>query len=233
MKKIIIGLNVDFNEGRHLIGDSYLKNIIAAGGVPLLVPCHQNLKALNAYLQMVKGFVFIGGYDYPPHYYGAGPSRQEWLLHKRRAKADLYLAKQVLKRKLPVLGICGGHQLINIVLGGKLIQHLSNAKQHVLAKHAVEIRSGKILGRLFGMRKIMVNSSHHQAVMPGKLGRGLEPVAFAENGVIEAFESPRYPFLLGLQWHPERMPWQAHAEKIFKALVNAAGKNNEQDGLWP
>lgn len=79
-----------------------------------------------------------------------------------------------------------------------------------------------MLSLLFGKKEIMVNSSHHQAIDPAALGAGLQAVAFADGGVIEAIEAGHLPFVLGLQWHPERMPWRSHASKIFNALVRAA-----------
>lgn len=233
MKRVIIGINTDFGDPLYRVHAAYVDCIIAAGGFPLIIPCHRDPKVLNKYVEMADGFVFIGGRDYPPGYYGARPERHERLMAARRSKVDLCLAKAVLARKLPVLGICGGHQLINIALGGKLVQHLPNAADHQPApqksgkrkviRHAVEITGGRILRRLFGEKKIIVNSFHHQAVAPGALGAGLEAAALADGGMVEAFESFKRPFILGLQWHPERMPWRGHAERIFRAFVKAAG----------
>lgn len=227
MKTPIIGLNVDFSDGKFAVRSEYVDSIIAVGGFPLIVPCHHDKKLLDKYVAMADGFIFIGGLDYPPRYYGAKQSTKSSLLHERRAKTDLYLAKKVLACKLPVLGICGGHQLISIALGGKLVQHVPNAERHKGGvKHPVVISGGRILRGLFGSKKIMVNSYHHQAVETGALGAGLEAVAFSDGGrILEAFESLRHPFVLGLQWHPERMPWRRHGRMIFNALVKAAGKS--------
>lgn len=226
MKKPIIGLNVDFKDGQLQIGCAYIDAVIAAGGLPLLVPCHRSEKLLGKYVALAAGFVFIGGRDYPCHYYGAKPGRAVRPLPRRRAEADLCLAKMVLARNMPVLGVCGGHQLISIALGGKLIQHVPGAGRHQGGgKHQVVIAGGNILRRLFGRKKITVNSHHHQAVEPDCPGAGLEPVAFSGPGrILEAFESVRHPFVLGLQWHPERMPWRSHGARIFGALIKAAQK---------
>ena len=229
MKKPLIGLNVDFDDGKYQIRNEYVDCIIAAGGLPLIVPCHHAEKLLDQYVTKADGFLFIGGLDYPPSCYGARPGRHVRPLHARRAKADLYLAEQVLARKMPVLGICGGHQLISIALGGKLIQHLPGAGRHKGGvKHPVAITGGKILRRLFLGKKITVKSYHHQAVDPNCIGAGLKPVAFADNGrILEAFESVKHPFVVGLQWHPERMPWRSHGAKIFGAFVRAAQKGDD------
>lgn len=234
MKRAIIGINTDFGDSLYRLSDAYVDCVIAAGGLPLLVPCNGNRKLLDEYIKMADGFLFIGGKDYPPGWYGEKPHPKSVLLHSRRADVDLYLIRAALRRKIPILGICGGHQLINIALGGKIIQYIPNAADHQSAqqrngtrktiKHMVAITRGKILHRLFGKMKIIVNSYHHQAT--GAFGDGLEAVAFADDGVVEAIESTRLPFVLGLQWHPERLPWRSHAERIFRALIKAACKKS-------
>ena len=236
MKKPLIGLNIDFNDGKFQIGCKYVDCVIAAGGLPLLVPCNGNRRQLDEYIKMADGFVFIGGRDYPPGWYGEKHHPKSILVHPRRAEVDLYLVRAALRRKIPILGICGGHQLINIALGGRIVQHVPNAVDHQPAKqkkgkrkvikHAVEITGGRILRKLFGEKKITVNSYHHQAVAPDALGRGLKAVAFAAGGVVEAIEARELQFILGLQWHPERMPWRAHAARVFNALVKAASKKS-------
>ncbi|MDO9542830.1 MAG: gamma-glutamyl-gamma-aminobutyrate hydrolase family protein, partial [Kiritimatiellia bacterium] len=168
MKRVIIGINTDFSDSLYRVADAYVDCIIAAGGFPLIVPCHSGPEILEKYVEMADGFVFTGGSDYPPRYYGARRGPEVRLMNARRAKADLYLAQAVLARKLPVLGVCGGQQLINIALGGKLVQHLPNAADHQSVKqkngrrkviqHAIAITGGKILRRLFGRKKIIVNS---------------------------------------------------------------------------
>lgn len=231
MKRVVIAVNCYYKDNLYLFPEPYVNCIIAAGALPLLVPCHRNLRELDRYIDMADGFVFIGGPDYPSKYYGVKPHPLSVFLHPRRAEADLYLARSVLRRKIPALGICAGHQLINIALGGKLVQHVprhratkAQAKRHERKKHAVEIRDGRILSRLFGKKRIEVNSSHHQAIPLSALGVGLQAVAFADGGIIEAVESLDHPFVLGLQWHPERMPWRSHGSKIFGALIKAAQK---------
>jgi len=236
MNRVIIGINTDLGDSRYEVPDTYVNCIAAAGGLPLLVPCNGNRKLLDEYIKMADGFLFIGGPDYPPGWYGEKPHPKSNLIHPRRAGIDLYLARAALRRKIPILGICGGHQLVNIALGGKLDQHIPNAADHQPAgqkgwkqkipRHAVQITGGRILRRLFGERKIIVNSYHHQAVASDALGRGLEAVAFDGDGIVEAIESSESRFVLGLQWHPERMPLRAHASKIFNALVKAAGKKS-------
>jgi len=236
MKRVIIGINTDFGDSFYRVAEAYVDCVIAAGGLPLLVPGNGKRRLLDEYIKMADGFVFIGGRDYPPGWYGEKHHPKSILVHPRRAEVDLYLARAALRRKIPVLGICGGHQLINIALGGTILQHIPNAADHQPAqqekgkrkviKHAVEITGGRILRKLFGEKKITVNSYHHQAVAPEALGRGLKAVAFADGGIVEAIEANELQFILGLQWHPERMPWRAHASRVFNALVKAASKKS-------
>lgn len=235
----IIGINTDFGDSLYRLSDAYVDCVIAAGGLPLLVPCGRNRRMLDEYIKMADGFLFIGGKDYPPGWYDEKPHPKSILFHSRRAEVDLYLIRAALRRKIPILGICGGHQLINIALGGKIVQHIPSAADHQpgkqkkmkkgkqkVVKHPVEITGGRILGRLFDNKKIVVNSCHHQAVDFCALGRGLKAVAFADDGVVEAIELNKLPFVLGVQWHPERLPWRGHAERIFRALIKAACKKS-------
>ncbi len=233
MYRAIIGINTDFGDKNYRILDDYVDCVIAAGALPLLVPCGAGRKLLDEYVGMADGFLFIGGKDYPSGLYGEKPHPKSEIIHPRRSGADLYLARAVLRRKMPVLGICGGCQLINIASGGKIIQHIFRAEGHQGAiskngkrkeiRHKVKIAGKSILGKIFGQKEMTVNSYHHQAVDADKLGRGLRAAAFAGDGALEAVEGAGGKFLLGVQWHPERMPWKSHGSKVFGALVRAAG----------
>ena len=124
----------------------------------------------------------------------------------------------------PILGICGGHQLINLAFGGRLIQHLPQAVAHTGGKsHPIDIRNGRILRELFGEGRLDVNSWHHQAVPLDGLGQGLVATAFADDGIVEALEgTDPSRFLLGVQWHPERSPDPEHCRQLLGALIQAA-----------
>jgi putative glutamine amidotransferase len=129
---------------------------------------------------------------------------------------------------MPVLGICAGPQLCTITLGGKLIQHVEGHIAHSNIRdreHTVTIRGGHIMKRMFGEKSITVNSNHHQAADPTHIGKGLQAVAYAEDGVVEAIEciNPNR-FVLGVQWHPERVRFDDQREKIFGRFIDAARK---------
>jgi len=240
--KPIIGINVNYSEnqdklstiyylrGECKIGIQYVDSVYKAGGIPLLVPCIKDEKILKYYVEQVDGFLFIGGRDYPPKYYKESIQEQTKLQHDRRSSVDIILAKLVLKKQIPVLGICAGIQIINITSGGKLIQHLPAAENHRPKEdqtHGVKITGGKILTSLFGAKRIFVNSSHHQAVDPEFVGSGLQVVAEADDGTVEAIESTEERFILGVQWHPERIRDLKHRKKIFSAFINTAEKFQE------
>ena len=260
-----IGMNMDVAavDGwpRMAVGAAYVDAVREAGGWPVLVPAVPEEADLRERVEEVEGFVFIGGADYPSFLFSEPPHPKVNLMHERRWNTDILLARLALERRIPVLGICGGCQLLCIACGGKIIQHLPGADAHLKADaQEVEIVGGRILRQLFGLGRITVNSYHHQAVDPAAPGRGLEVAARAADGTVEAIEGTAHwasqeeedrglrgsrgcgsrgkapekhtasvscgaadRFLLGLQWHPERMKNEEHRRKIFGAFVEAAG----------
>jgi len=214
------------------IYNRYVDQIFESGGIPLLVPCFTDEKILQQYVDMADGFLFVGVNDYPPAFY-----REPKLIetnvkntpgYKRLAESNMILARMVLQqnKRMPVLGICAGPQLCTIALGGKLIQHVEGHIAHSNIRdreHKVTIRGGRIMKGMFGESSITVNSNHHQAADPNHIGKGLQPVCFADDGVVEAIEcTDPNRFVLGVQWHPERVRFKEHREKIFGGFVNAA-----------
>ncbi len=229
----VIGINMDFLPDKNKTGKKALKGIYTSkslyseailenGGIPFLIPCSGKHKSLQNCLDMLDGFLFVGGGDYPPEFYGEKKSSKPiYLIQKRRYDNDIFLASEVMKRKLPALGICAGIQLLNIIAGGKVIQHVESPLPHTHGvTHTVEITSGKILEDLFGKGKTEVNSYHHQAIDPRFVGKNLEITAWSEDGTAEAVESKSGQYILGLQWHPEKME-PDHRNKIFKSFVHA------------
>ena len=210
----------------------YVDQVYESGGIPLLVPCFTDESILQQYVDMADAFLFVGVNDYPPEFYRE-PKKIETQVkntpgYKRLAESNLILARLVLQqnKRMPVLGICAGPQLCTIALGGKLIQHVEGHIAHSNIRdreHKVTIRGGHIMKRMFGEKSITVNSNHHQAADPKHLGKGLQAVAYAEDGVVEAIEciDPNR-FVLGVQWHPERVRFDDQREKIFGGFVDAA-----------
>ena len=214
------------------IYNRYVDQIFESGGIPLLVPCFTDETILRQYVDLADGFLFVGVNDYPPAFY-RDPKKIETQVkntpgYKRLAESNMILARLVLRenKRMPVLGICAGPQLCTIALGGKLIQHVEGHIAHSNIhdkEHKITIRGGRIMKGLFGETSITVNSNHHQAADPDHMGRGLQAVAYAEDGVVEALESTDpNRFVLGVQWHPERVRFADHREKLFGGFVHAA-----------
>ncbi|MFZ4396605.1 MAG: gamma-glutamyl-gamma-aminobutyrate hydrolase family protein [Kiritimatiellia bacterium] len=230
MARPVILLNGDVeSEGLHAtlrirLPAAYVDAVAAAGGLPVVVSPTLPLELLREHVARCDGVLFIGGADYPPAWYGEAALAETKELHPVRAAADRELARAVLACDKPVLAICGGHQLLNLACGGKLIQHLPQAAAHVgNQRHGVTIRSGRRLRKIFGEGRIEVNSWHHQAADPQAIGQGLVVTARADDGTIEALEGmDPGRFLLGVQWHPERHADPEHRRKLFEAFVAAA-----------
>jgi putative glutamine amidotransferase len=226
-----IGLTLDADEGgaRYELKASYVDAVLAAGGLPILLPHAPDAAA--AYLALLDGLVVTGGaFDVPPELYGETRRKECGVLKPERTAFERDLLEAALAARLPVLGVCGGMQLMNVVRGGTLYQDLAadaglagheqpapkDAPSHVAA-----IVPGTQLAALVPGGTIPVNSTHHQAVkVPGA---GVLVSARAPDGVVEAIELPDLPFALGVQWHPEAAA--RHDPRhggIYRGLVQAA-----------
>lgn len=223
-----IGLNCDLADERARLNLSYLHAVALAGGAPLLLAPTESA-SLDELLAVLDGVVLTGGRDYDPKTYGQEPHPATRLIDPRRERFDRDLAGRLLRSDLPTLGICGGMQLLNIAAGGDLHQHIPDALPNALTHtrrsardsyHKVAIEPHSLLRRLLGREELEVNSSHHQAVR--RVGEGFRVVARSPDGVAEAIEWPGRSFLLGVQWHPERMAERAEHLALFKGLVEAA-----------
>ena len=207
---------------------NYTDAVGAAGGLPVALPHDPDLAA--AMLDRLDGLVVTGGaFDVSPALYGATETHPTVTLKDRRTTAELALVRGALARDMPVLGICGGQQLLAVALGGTLIQHIPDAVPGALeheqpnprneAGHAVAVTPGSLLHRIVGADTMQVNSAHHQAVATP--GPHAAVNATAPDGVVEGVEDVRYRFCLGLQWHPEFLIDPGDA-RIFAAFVAAA-----------
>ena len=194
----------------YALRENYAGSFAECGGVPVALPHHA--EHLEAYLSMIDGLVITGGnFDVSPSLYGENIASDTVILKDTRTRFEYGLVKGALARNMPVFGICGGQQLLNVVLGGTLIQHIPDVVESDIlheqpnprheAGHSVAIKEGTQLAAILGTRKIMVNSAHHQAV--GRVADGVRVNAVAPDGVIEGIEYPAHPFCIGLQWHPE------------------------------
>lgn len=234
--KPVIGINVDVEAGPppHIeVQTTYIQAIQQSGGIPLLLPPMSD-EDLEQIVSRLSGLLLIGGRDYCPSRYGQDAQPTIELTDPLREDFDFRLLATILnKTELPILGVCAGAQLLNIVRGGTLIQDIPTELPHSKVthssedgwekgfhKHLVKIEKGTFLSQFYGS-EVDVSTSHHQAV--GKIGDGLKAVAYAEDGIIEAIEMPDRPFTLGVQWHPERdIPTSS---RLFSGFVNSAGQS--------
>jgi putative glutamine amidotransferase len=210
------------------LGLSYLKAIEAAGALPVVIP-PMPLEVIDGLLDRFAGICLSGGPDLHPSGYGEpadphlGPTWPE-LDH-----FELALAARADERGLPVLAVCRGVQLLNVTRGGTLVQHLpdrTGSGSHRQkqpsdeATHRVRLDPDGMLAGIVGVEELEVNSFHHQAV--DRLGDDLRPVAWSEDGVVEALQAIDRDFVLGVQWHVECLVEQPEHAAIFAAFVDAA-----------
>jgi gamma-glutamyl-gamma-aminobutyrate hydrolase PuuD len=196
-----------------------------ADGIPLLLPeGFEDGDASAAILDAIDGLILSGGADLDPASYGADPHPATDPPRPERDRFELALARGAVERDLPLLGICRGMQLLNVALGGDLVQHLpdlENTGVHdpgagLYQRRDVRMQDGTRLHELLG-DSASVACHHHQAL--GRVAAGLTPTAWAEDGVVEGVEADGHRFCLAVQWHPE----ESQDNRLFDALVAASG----------
>ncbi len=229
--RILVNCSLNDHEAATRIMVAYCDPVVTAGGLPLIAPAFTAADQVSEALDVVSGVLLIGGPDYHPDAYGGHPQPEGDLMLRRRHDADLLLARETLRRRLPVLGICGGHQLLIIARGGALVQDipsewpqaiLHSVDGEVPCQHPITVIPGTRLHALVG-GSLTVNSFHHQAARPGRCG-GLTVSATASDGIIEAVEDHDHPFCIGVQWHPERLAGSDGSRALFSALVRTAAE---------
>jgi len=235
MKRPVIGITLDYeapggysNLPWYALRENYADAVTAAGGLPLPLP-HEPDQA-GDYLELIDGLVITGGaFDVDPVLFGAGERHPTVITKDRRTAFELAVTRGAIERDMPVLGICGGQQLLHVVLGGQLIQHIPDEVTGALAHeqpnprdepgHSVAVTPGTLLHRIVGRDSLDVNSAHHQAAKGEPSGVKINAVA--PDGVIEGIEATNKTFCLGVQWHPEYGVSAGDAD-IFRAFIAAA-----------
>ena len=235
MSAPVIGITADFEtQGAYskfpwyALRENYCAAVIRAGGLPVVLPHEPDLA--ESYLDSIEGLVLTGGdFDVDPALFGAGERHPTVKTKDKRTAFEIAVARGALDRHMPVLGICGGQQLLHVVLGGALIQHIPDEVTGALAHeqpnprdeagHEVDVRKGTLLHRIVGVTRLAVNSAHHQAAKD-------EPdevviKAVGPDGVIEGIEAAEERFCLGVQWHPE-FAVSDGGTRIFEAFIEAA-----------
>ena len=210
-----------------LIPLAYVHAVEAAGGRALIVP--PSAEAVEETLDALDGLLLSGGADVDPETYGAEAHPETNGVHPERDSAELALLEAALARDMPVLAVCRGSQVLNVALGGDLVQHLPEVVGHkghkqtpgVFADHVVEVLPDTKLSEVIG-EQAPVKSHHHQGY--GRLGDGLREAARADDGTVEAIEDPARRFTLGVLWHPE----EGEDTALFRALVEEAARYREE-----
>jgi len=212
----------------YAVRENYCSAVAEAGGLPILLP-HETDQA-ETYLDRIDALLITGGaFDLDPALFGAETRHESVTTKDRRTAFEAAITRAALERDMPLLGICGGQQLLNVVLGGSLIQHIPDEVAGALAHeqpnprheagHAVALAGDGLLQSICRSAEMPVNSAHHQAVKD--VGPGVVVNAVAPDGVIEGIEAPAYRFCLGVQWHPE-FAISPGDPAIFSAFVAAA-----------
>jgi putative glutamine amidotransferase len=210
-----------WTEEAALIPLSYVRAVDHAGGRPLVVPPSED--GLDETLGVLDGLILSGGGDLDPALYGADAHPETDAPRPERDHAELRLLEAALERDMPVLAVCRGSQLLNVALGGDLVQHLPEQVGHEQHKHQpgqfsdheVRLDPASRVGTLLG-EHAPVKSHHHQGY--GRLGNGLREAGWADDGTVEALEAPEKRFAVGVLWHPE----EGEDFALFRALVDEA-----------
>ena len=241
--KPLIGINADFRAAARsmpaysYVAAGYFQSIIAAGGVPVIVPPLADSDSIHTLLDAVQGFVMIGGADLDPRNDGFMLHPSVRPLDPAREKSDRMLMSEIAERRMPILGIGTGMQLLNVQQGGNLFLHikedLPTAVPHhdphdANHRHTLDVESDSLVGRVYGDGEIRVSSRHHMAI--DEVAPGFRVTAKCPDGVIEAIESEMMDwFAIGTQFHPECGAASALDVRIFEEFVDAVKARSVED----
>ena len=231
--KPMIGLVPLVDQENHYLRmvPDYFEGILTAGGIPVMLPLLYEKEDLEQAARIYDGFLFTGGPDLDPAMFQEKSIGDLVQICEERDRMEPELLKMVMKYQKPVLGICRGIQTINVVLGGSLYQDIPTQYEtkichrqkeaHEIPTHELLLVEGTPLQLLTEKKILNVNSFHHQAVK--QLAPGLKAMAYSRDGILEALYKPDYPFLWGVQWHPEYLfPQDPFHQIIFREFVKAA-----------
>lgn len=234
MTRPLIGLTLDSEPAGgwsklpwYALRQNYFSAVVEAGGLPVALPHAPELAP--EYLARLDGLLVTGGaFDVDPRLWGDEPLHPKATLKPGRTDFEIAVTRAALDRDMPVLGICGGQQLLAVALGGTLIQHVPDEHPSSIPHeqpnprtepgHEVLVEAGTLLARVTGAARMAVNSAHHQAVRAVPAGALVN--ARAPDGLVEGIESTRHRWALGVQWHPEYAVDPADP-KILRAFVEA------------
>jgi gamma-glutamyl-gamma-aminobutyrate hydrolase PuuD len=224
------------------VGELHLELLIHLRTLPLMVPVVKGTSScLRQYMEQMNGLLLVEGEDIEPRRYKAEKANFEYVekTHPLKDEIEIRVLRYALRHKLPILGICRGAQLLNVVCGGTLYGDVQKEKiselKHIdyqrydTYRHPIRVAPGTPLEEWYRRRALTVNSYHHQGIR--RLASRFKPMAFAEDELIEGYYDPRADFLVGLQFHPERMldeydgnrrVWQAFGSAVHRELRGCA-----------
>jgi putative glutamine amidotransferase len=220
---------------RQHVPDAYVRRVEEAGGFPVLFPV-ADPAVVPEVLALVDGLLLVGGDDVDPAIYGAERPDLCEEFDRERDDFEIALVRAAAERGVPLLGVCRGLQVMNVALGGTLLEDVPalvpGALVHRLdgkdGSHEISVSEGSRLHALLGAAALDVNSHHHQSL--ARTAGRLAVVARSPDGVVEAAEDAAHPFLLGVQWHPERMATADSTRRLFLGLVRAAAARGAANG---
>ncbi|MFD1849618.1 gamma-glutamyl-gamma-aminobutyrate hydrolase family protein [Oceanobacillus bengalensis] len=232
--KPLIGItsSMEINQSQYTINNNNVKAILQAGGMPVMLPYLLSDEDIDQIANHIDGLYATGGYDIDPTLFGEEPHPKLGTIIPNRDFFEIALIKKLLEMDKPILGVCRGSQTLNIAVGGdmyqdiysqidkELLQHAQKAPREY-GSHFVTVQEGSLLHQITGEEKLRVNSYHHQA------NRGVssdfQVSGAANDGVVEAVESKKHRFALGVQWHPEAMvvTGDKPSQKIYEAFIIA------------
>mgnify|MGYP001221793833 CR=1 FL=1 len=245
MQKPKIGISCDLSKrtfpenpkerDRHVLMDAYILSIIKSGGLPFLLPSVTEVNLTSHFIRNLDGILVSGGaHDIDPSNYDADRHAKCAPPNIKRENFEICLIKKAMELDMPILGICGGMQAINVAAGGTLYQDIQsffdNPLQHqpdeesTYSFHNIEIESSK-LEELFSSSSELVNSNHHQSLK--EVPESFHINAFSVDGVIEGIESKENSYILGVQWHPESLFSYMeedfpHSKKLFSSFIESS-----------
>lgn len=214
------------------VQESYIRSVLNAGGVPLLIPLSLEKKALQAIVERIDGILLTGGGDIDPQRFGGEAHPTVHQVDPDRDEVEIRLVEESMRLGKPLLGICRGIQVINVAFGGSLYTDISSQKPNALVHnwipgrpwstltHNIQVEESSRLAHILDGSHFEVNSLHHQAI--SLLADSFQAVAFASDGIVEAIELPSHPFAIAVQWHPEWLQDHPPMRALFSAFVQAA-----------
>jgi putative glutamine amidotransferase len=204
-------------------GRLYADAVQRAGGLPVVIPPTDDVDLIRATVERCDGMVLLGGGDVSPSQYGREINARLFGVDEFIDDFEIAAVQHAVALDLPVLAICRGHQILNVALGGTLIQHLENYEVHRDTMHDVQLTQGSLVAEAMGTTQPMTHSFHHQAIET--VAPSLAVVGHSSDGTIEAVQHSTATWVIGVQWHPEDTAEEDPANQgLFNALVQRANR---------